>query len=527
MYTEMAAQAGMAGVYLAVANAGGMPPWGGTSPVLGPNPLSIAIPAAPGRSFVLDIATTAASHGAIKVARQRGEPMPVGWVADRHGRPITDPDRAEEGFLLPIGGHKGSGLTIAIGLLAGVLNGAAFGGDVVDHRADLVTPTNTGQLLIALRADVFRPLEPVLADVVRHLDDLREPACGDPLRLPGDEAARLRAENTRLGVPIAPAVISALNAEAARHGISQRLQENFPTPPRKRRTMKLVTFETGPRTGIGALLENGDVVDFAADPGLPATMAEFVAMGAAGLGRAVALVASSAALPASGVTLLAPIRPPSNVMCVGKNYLDHASEFAGSGFDASQRQVVPDHPVVFTKARSSIVGPGQDVEVSADATGTTDYEGELAVVIGEGGVRIPAEQAWRHVYGYTIVNDLTVRELQKRHVQFFIGKSAATYCPIGPCLVTRDELGDLAGVSVRTRVNGELRQQAPLTDLIFPIPVLIEAISAAVALEPGDVIATGTPAGVGIGFDPPRYLAPGDLVEISVDGIGTLANRAV
>ncbi|WP_170322445.1 Ldh family oxidoreductase [Acrocarpospora macrocephala] len=226
LYPAMAARHGMAGVYLAVANANGMPPWGGNSPVLGPNPISIAVPAEHGPPFLLDIATTAASHGAIKVARQAGRPLPVGWVADREGRPITDPDHADDGFLLPIGGYKGSGLTVAAGLLAGVLNGAAFGHEVVDHRVDKVTPTNTGQLFIALRADVFRPLEAVLGDVTRHLRLLRESGSpsGDPLRLPGDHAARLEHEYSRDGLPISPAVRDALNAEAARAGIPRRLQ---------------------------------------------------------------------------------------------------------------------------------------------------------------------------------------------------------------------------------------------------------------------------------------------------------------
>jgi 2-keto-4-pentenoate hydratase/2-oxohepta-3-ene-1,7-dioic acid hydratase in catechol pathway len=284
--------------------------------------------------------------------------------------------------------------------------------------------------------------------------------------------------------------------------------------------MKLVTHPGG----IGALRPNGDVVDFSADPELPRTMVEFVALGEAALRRAAAV---EAVVPAAEVTLLAPIRPPNNVMCVGKNYVDHAREFAGSGFDASQQQAVPDHPVIFTKARSAIVGPGAGIDVSADPTGTSDYEGELAVVIGTGGIRISAADAWDHVYGYTIVNDLTIRDLQKRHVQFFVGKSAATYCPMGPCLVTRDEIDDVTALWVRTEVNGEQRQAAPLADLIFDIPTLIETISAAVALEPGDVIATGTPAGVGIGFTPPRYLRPGDRVEVTVDGIGTLANPVV
>ncbi len=225
LYPAMAARHGMAGIYLAVANANGMPPWGGTDPVLGPNPISIAVPSADGPPFLLDIATTAASHGAIKVARQAGRPLPVGWVADREGGPITDPDRADEGFLLPIGGYKGSGLTIAVGLLAGVLNGAAFGHDVVDHRTNPSTPTNTGQLFIALRADAFRPLETVLADVAEHLRALRESGSqsGDPLRLPGDQAAHLEEEYLRDSLPIAPAVRDALNTEAARANIPRRL----------------------------------------------------------------------------------------------------------------------------------------------------------------------------------------------------------------------------------------------------------------------------------------------------------------
>ena len=196
-------------------------------------------------------------------------------------------------------------------------------------------------------------------------------------------------------------------------------------------------------------------------------------------------------------------------MCIGKNYLEHAHEFAGSGFDASQKQAVPEHPVVFTKALSSIVGPGDPVEVSADPTGTSDYEGELAVVIGRGGRGIRADDAEDHVYGYTVVNDMTVRELQKRHVQFFLGKSASTYCPMGPAIVTRDEIPDIAallGAHPRQRraAAGGARSRPDLR-----IPALIEAISASVLLEPGDVIATGTPAGVGIGFRAAAVPRPG------------------
>ena len=285
--------------------------------------------------------------------------------------------------------------------------------------------------------------------------------------------------------------------------------------------MRLVTYTHLDRIGIGALSDDG-VVAFRHDPTLPTDMVAFVALGADGLERAAQIVADP--LPLEDVRLHAPIIPPNNVICVGKNYLEHAHEFSGSGFDASQEQAVPDHPVIFTKARSSIVGPGDTVVVSADLTRTSDYEGELGIVIGDGGIRIAGADAWGHVYGYTIVNDMTVRDLQKQHVQFFLGKSADTYCPIGPCLVTADEIDDITVARVRTWVDGELRQDAPVSDLIFDIPRLIESISLAVRLETGDLIATGTPAGVGLGFTPPRFVSPGQEVVVTIDGVGTLRN---
>jgi len=216
LYAEMAADRGLIGVYLAVANANGMPPWGGNNPLLGTNPLSIAIPTDVGPPFVLDIATTNASHGTIKVAAREGRPMPPGWVDDVDGTPITDPHRADEGFLVPMGGYKGSGLTVAIGLLAGVLNGAAFGADVVDQRQDLTTPTNTGQAILVLKPDLFVPREVVLAELRRHLAALRTSGTldGSDVRLPGDEAARVRTDNELRGVPIPPALAAELSARA-------------------------------------------------------------------------------------------------------------------------------------------------------------------------------------------------------------------------------------------------------------------------------------------------------------------------
>jgi 2-keto-4-pentenoate hydratase/2-oxohepta-3-ene-1,7-dioic acid hydratase in catechol pathway len=281
--------------------------------------------------------------------------------------------------------------------------------------------------------------------------------------------------------------------------------------------MKLISFASDASPTAIGILDGDEVVPLAADPGLPARMADFVALDAEGLERAAAVQATAPRIALGDVRLLAPIRPRNNVMCVGKNYVDHAREFNSSGFDASAKQAVPDAPVIFTKALSSLIGPGDGVLVSDDPTATSDYEGELAVVLGAGG----------DVYGYTIVNDVTIRDLQRRHVQFFIGKSAATYCPMGPVLVTADEILDVGTLRVQTRINGELRQDAPVKDLIFDIPRLIATISAVVRLEPGDVIATGTPAGVGIGFTPPRFLAPGDLMEVTIDGIGTLRNPVV
>jgi 2-keto-4-pentenoate hydratase/2-oxohepta-3-ene-1,7-dioic acid hydratase in catechol pathway len=228
--------------------------------------------------------------------------------------------------------------------------------------------------------------------------------------------------------------------------------------------------------------------------------------------------------PLEEVRLLAPVRPRKNVIAVGRNYREHAAEFSASGFDASEKQVIPDHPVIFTKATTSVIGPDDAIVLANDPTGTTDYEGEMAVVIGRSGRGISREAALDHVFGWTIVNDVTARDLQKRHVQWYMGKSPDTFCPMGPWIVTIDELPDIESSWIRTHVNGELRQEAPIEALIFGVQDLIATLSEVTTLEPGDVIATGTGLGVGIGFDPPKYLASGDVVEVSIDRIGTLRN---
>lgn len=287
--------------------------------------------------------------------------------------------------------------------------------------------------------------------------------------------------------------------------------------------MKLVTFSIGGAPSrIGALVDDG-VVDLTAT-GLPADMVEFIAMEEEGRNRAQDAITGATVIPLSDVRIHPPVLPPNNVMAVGRNYHDHAAEFSASGFDASEQQMIPQHPIVFTKARTSIIGPGEPIVTGNDPLASTDYEGELAVVIGPGGRQINKDRAYEHVYGYTIVNDVTARDLQKRHVQFFIGKSVDTFCPMGPALVTRDEVPDIESRRLRTSVDGEVRQDSPISALIFDIPTLIATLSEALTLHPGDVIATGTPNGVGIGFDPPRYLRSGNVVSVEIDGIGMLSN---
>jgi len=235
--------------------------------------------------------------------------------------------------------------------------------------------------------------------------------------------------------------------------------------------------------------------------------------------------AAGAPLPIASVELLAPIpRPARNVFCVGKNYHEHAKEFAGSGFDSSAKEVVPEAPVIFTKPSSTVIGPGQSIPNYLDPTDSTDYEGELTVIIGRGGRGITKQDALAHVFGYTIINDVTARTLQHKHRQWFIGKGIDGFCPMGPAILTADEMPDPTKMRLRTSVNGERRQDASVTDLIFDIPTLIETLSAGITLEPGDLIATGTPAGVGLGFTPPRFLKKGDIVMIEVSGIGKLEN---
>lgn len=235
--------------------------------------------------------------------------------------------------------------------------------------------------------------------------------------------------------------------------------------------------------------------------------------------------------PASSSFALADVRleaplplPRRNLWCVGRNYHAHAQELAGSVFKNNAADTM-EWPIVFSKVPECVVGPADTVQLPAAAISQQiDYEAELAVVIGVGGKNISREAAMSHVYGYTIVNDVTARDVQMRHQQWDMGKSFDTFCPMGPWLVSADEM-DGRETRVRCWVNGEIRQDAPTANMIFDIPTLIETVSRGITLYPGDVIATGTPAGVGMGFKPPRYLRDGDTVRIEIDGIGSIENQ--
>ena len=263
----------------------------------------------------------------------------------------------------------------------------------------------------------------------------------------------------------------------------------------------------------------------------PLTLIDVIAAGAPGLAFARAIVAApdayaTARLPGSGVArLLAPIpRPPKNVFCLGRNYAEHIRE---DNTSRDQDTALPEHPQFFTKPWTAIVGDGAGIRYDEKVTRRLDYEVELAVVIGKGGRDITEAHAMEHVFGYTIVNDVTARDLQKRHDQWFKGKGLDTFCPMGPWIVTADEVGDPHALRIELDVNGQRRQGASTGDMIFTIAQQIASLSAGLTLEPGDVIATGTPSGVGYAMNPRQWLKAGDEIVCRVERIGTLRNRVV
>jgi 2-keto-4-pentenoate hydratase/2-oxohepta-3-ene-1,7-dioic acid hydratase in catechol pathway len=232
-----------------------------------------------------------------------------------------------------------------------------------------------------------------------------------------------------------------------------------------------------------------------------------------------------ALVPLARAELLAPLPVlVRNAFCVGRNYVDHVKEGAAVRNVEAQ---LPQAPQFFTKATHTLIGPGADVRLDERVTRRLDYEVELALVIGRGGRDIAAECAFEHIFGYSIANDVTARDLQRRHDQWFKGKSLDTTLPFGPWIVDAQEIGDPATLELTMSVNGEERQRARVAQMIFDIPTLIAQLSAGLTLEPGDVIATGTPSGVGFAMQPPQYLKGGDVMVARIDRIGELRNRVV
>lgn len=230
-------------------------------------------------------------------------------------------------------------------------------------------------------------------------------------------------------------------------------------------------------------------------------------------------------LSLNSIKLIAPIpNPKRNIFCLGKNYVEHAKEIkmtkiAGTG--------IPDYPIYFTKVASPAIGNGDSIKFSNVVTTQVDYEVELAVVIGKEGTDIKPEEAEEYIFGYTIVNDVSARDLQGKHIQWFKGKSLDTFCPMGPCLVHKSEIPFPTELNITCSVNGELRQSSNTRNLIFDLPYIISDLSKGLTLKPGDIISTGTPSGVGMGFEPPKVLKNGDVVECYIENIGKLVNKVI
>ncbi|MFD7447683.1 fumarylacetoacetate hydrolase family protein [Kitasatospora sp. NPDC059827] len=304
--------------------------------------------------------------------------------------------------------------------------------------------------------------------------------------------------------------------------------------------MQLLTFRADgdPTPRLGARTDGDRVVDLtalatAAGAELPPDLLGLIRAGEPALATARALTARAltpgaltagapATRPLAEVTLCAPLRP-GKIVGVGLNYVEHVAE---SHRTLDTERELPDRPVLFGKPTTAVTGPGGPILHNADLTKQLDWECELAVVIGEPAFRVSEADAWRHVFGYSIVNDISARD-QRRSGQWFFSKGQDSYAPFGPVVVTADEIPDPQRLDLSLRVNGELRQDSNTRHMLFGIARLIADISAGMTLEPGDVISTGSPSGVGAGMVPPQFLQPGDLVEATIERIGTLANPVI
>lgn len=296
--------------------------------------------------------------------------------------------------------------------------------------------------------------------------------------------------------------------------------------------MKFLTLEDGQ---LGVLFD-GMVIDVVAaaqflSVTLPATTLEALVNAGDRAAEEVygltqqALAKGCASRPFDEVKPLAPIPVPRrNILCLGKNYLDHAQELASKMQTSAE---APRHPIIFTKATSAVIAPGEPIPAYQAYTQKLDYEAELALIIGRDGRDIAPADAWDYVFGYTAINDISARDLQKDHHQWFRAKSLDGFAPMGPVVVHHSAMPAPADIEVKCFVNGEQRQDATFDQLIFDVPTIISALSAGMSLQAGDIIATGTPGGVGMGFTPPRYLQPGDEVVVDISGVGELRNPVI
>jgi len=301
--------------------------------------------------------------------------------------------------------------------------------------------------------------------------------------------------------------------------------------------VKFLTYKSGKEFKVGVLDDENGVLDVVLAAKkllkveLPDTLREIIAAGPSALSAAKKALKAAQAKPKGMFTPLKKVKfatplpaPTKNIFCVGRNYKLHIEEMAAAGGNPPN---YPKMPEFFSKPPTTVVGHEDKVERHAGYTDKLDYEVELAVVIGKKGRNISEANALKHVWGYTVVNDITARDAQRNHGQFFKGKSYDTFCPIGPYIVTADEFGDPSGHRLTLKVNGKTRQDSTTSDLYFGVPRIIESLSGALTLEPGDIIATGTPSGVAAGMKTPAWLDVGDIVEAEVEGIGVLRNKIV
>jgi 2-keto-4-pentenoate hydratase/2-oxohepta-3-ene-1,7-dioic acid hydratase in catechol pathway len=284
--------------------------------------------------------------------------------------------------------------------------------------------------------------------------------------------------------------------------------------------MKLVTYQLNSKISLGAVRDNS-IVDLSS---IAPDMLSFIAAGSSALDRARELTRSATqAIPIDSVKLLAPIpQPRRNIMCLGQNYEEHARERARS---VGKEYVPLKHPTFFTKATHTINGPYDNIPFDAAVSTHIDWEAELGFILGRSGKNISLDQALDYVFGYVCINDVTARDLQANHTQFFKGKSLDGSCPMGPWIVTADEISDPHALKIMCRVNGVTKQNSTTGEMIFKIPQLISILSRGMTLDAGDIISTGTPSGVGEARTPPEFMKPGDVVEVEVERIGLLRNR--